>query len=556
MAEVSWTRPEVRNFAYAYSLIRDVLEGSEAMKGRRNTGNTTAISGINGFENLGTRYVTNSRRYLPQPNALDKSPQNLERYRMYVERAQWYGATARTLEGMVGEIFDTDPIITVPPDLEPMLNNVDGAGTTMEQQMRRSGDYGVAYGRGGLLTDYPATDGSITQADVNAQTALPTITCYAPWQIINWRIEQKGSQQLLTLVVLIDDNVYDTTDDFESIPIMQFRVLMLEADGTHSVQIWRENTGQQNVRAARKKYTIYDYFQPLAPGGKRLTQIPFTFFGAKNNDPTPDKPPMLDLAEVNVGHLRNSADYEDSVHMLGQPTPWATGLTVQWYKEVWESKKIPLGSRAVIALPAGGAMGLLQTAPNSLAYEAMKEKESMMIKLGAKLMEESTGSQTATGELIDETSETSLLKNVSNNIAAAYKFALRQACIFMGIAPDDTKDSQQIVVTLNTSFQHSNMTPGERQELVGEWQKQAISWTEMRAGLRGTGVTTLSDDDAKAEIEKEMADAIATGMLSFVGGVQQTVPGQAPPPPPGQAANPVPPPVKEKPKGKATPGAK
>ena len=554
MAEVSWTRPEVRNLAYAYSLIRDVIEGSEAMKGRRSTGNATAISGINGFENLGTRYASNSRRYLPQPNSLDKSPQNLERYRMYVERAQWYGATARTLEGMVGEIFDTDPIITVPPELEPMLNNIDGAGMTMEQQMVRSGDYGVAYGRGGLLTDYPATDGVVSQADVNSGAALPTITCYAPWQIINWRTEQKGSQQVLTLIVLMDDNVYDTdSDDFESTPIMQFRVLLMEDDGTHSVQIWRENAGQQSVNVARKKYTIYDYYQPLAPGNALLDHIPFTFFGAKNNDPMPDKPPMLDLAEVNVGHFRNSADYEDSVHMLGQPTPWATGLTVQWYKEVWESKKIPLGSRAVIALPAGGAMGLLQTAPNTLAYEAMKEKESMMIKLGAKLMEESTGSQTATGELIDETSETSLLKNVSNNIAAAYKFALRQACIFMGIAVDDTKGSTQIVVKLNTSFQHSNMSPGERQELVGEWQKQAISWTEMRNGLRGTGVATQDDDVAKAEIEQEFIDAVATGMVASVAG-GSTVPGAAPPPPPGQAPNPVPPPVKEKPKGKA--GAK
>ena len=553
MAEVSWTRPEVRNLAYAYSLIRDVLEGSEAMKGRRNTGNATAISGINGFENLGTRYVNNARRYLPQPNLLDKSPQNLERYRMYVERAQWYGATARTLEGMVGEIFDTDPIITVPTELEPMLNNIDGGGMTMQQQMVRGGDYGVAYGRGGLLTDYPATDGSVTQADVNKGTALPTITCYAPWQIINWRTEQQGSQQVLTLVVLMDDNVYDTTDPFESIPIMQFRVLMMEDDGTHSVQIWRENSGQKNVSAARKKYTIYDYFQPLAPGNKAFDHIPFTFFGAKNNDPLPDKPPMLDLAEVNVGHFRNSADYEDSVHMLGQPTPWATGLTVQWYKEVWESKKIPLGSRAVIALPAGGAMGLLQTAPNTLAYEAMKEKESMMIKLGAKLMEESTGSQTATGELIDETSETSLLKNVSNNLAAAYKFALRQACIFMGIPVDDSKDNTQVVVKLNTSFQHSNMSPGERQELIGEWQKQAISWTEMRNGLRGTGVATLNDDAAKKEIQQEFIDAVATGMIASVAG-GSTVPGAAPPPPPGQAPNPVPPPVKEKPKGKA--GAK
>lgn len=547
MAEVSWMRPEARGLLPVYQKIRDVLAGAEAMKGSRRTG-TGMISGANGFENLGgdSRNLGHMKRYLLMPNPGDQSPQNIERFRYYVERAQWYGATARTVGGMVGQVFQNAPIVTLPDKLQAMENNVDGAGVTLVQQMQTAVKYGIAYGRGGLLTDFPPTDGSVSQDEIDAGAVMPTITLYAPWQITNWRVEQEGSLKCLTLVVLIDDNVYDNSDPFESKPIMQFRVLMIEDDGTHTVQIWRETQATMGRTVSNKKFEIYDYFQPLDAMGKAMTELPFTFFGSENNDDKPDKPPTEDLADTNVGHFRNSADYEDSVHLLGQPTPYASGLTPNWVKEVWQGKKIPLGSRAVIPLPVGGVMGLLEVTPNSLAYEAMKEKEAMMIKLGAKLMEQTTGQQTATGELIDETSETSVLSSVANNVSAAYKFAFIKAGLFVGIVIVPKTDD--VKIKLNTSFQFTHMSPGERQELVGEWQKGAISFTEMRNGLRGTGIATQADDVALAEIRAEQVESIATGLAFGPAGVDLPPLATAaskgtliPPPPPGQAPNPKPP---------------
>ena len=48
--------------------------------------------------------------------------------------------------------------------------------------------------------------------------------------------------------------------------------------------------------------------------------IPFTFIGATNNDHTIDDAPLLPLAELNIGHFRNSADNEESSFVVGQPT--------------------------------------------------------------------------------------------------------------------------------------------------------------------------------------------------------------------------------------------
>jgi hypothetical protein len=62
--------------------------------------------------------------------------------------------------------------------------------------------------------------------------------------------------------------------------------------------------------------------QPKRGDGEAWNYIPFTFVGSVNNDETPDLPPLYDLAVLNVAHYRNSADYEESCYMVGQPTPY------------------------------------------------------------------------------------------------------------------------------------------------------------------------------------------------------------------------------------------
>ena len=63
---------------------------------------------------------------------------------------------------------------------------------------------------------------------------------------------------------------------------------------------------------------------------KPLGTIPFSFVGADNNDATVDESPLYPLAQLNVAHYRNSADYEQSLFIVGQATPVFTGLTDEW----------------------------------------------------------------------------------------------------------------------------------------------------------------------------------------------------------------------------------
>ena len=46
--------------------------------------------------------------------------------------------------------------------------------------------------------------------------------------------------------------------------------------------------------------------------------IPFQFLGSENNDTSIDDSPLYDMAEVNIGHYRNSADYEEAAYRSGE----------------------------------------------------------------------------------------------------------------------------------------------------------------------------------------------------------------------------------------------
>ena len=47
------------------------------------------------------------------------------------------------------------------------------------------------------------------------------------------------------------------------------------------------------------------------------------------------------------------------------------------------------------------------------------------------------------------------------------------------------------------------MSPAERDQLLKEWQAEAISFSELRANLRRVGVASLPDDEAMAAIEQD-----------------------------------------------------
>ena len=156
-------------------------------------------------------------------------------------------------------------------------------------------------------------------------------------------------------------------------------------------------------------------------------------------------------------------------------------------------------------LPTGATAELMQAEERSAMAGAMDKKEAQMVALGAKLVVQAQVQRTATEADQENTSEGSVLSSTAKNVAAAYKWALEQCGLFVGIAVNPDSDSNTIDFELNTEFDLVSLTAQERAELINEWQKGAITFEEMRDSLRRCGVATQPDDEAKTAIQNEQA---------------------------------------------------
>jgi len=466
MANVEFTRPEYKAAQSRWRLVRDVCKGSETIKKGKSL-------------------------YLPRPNAQDESNENKERYIAYLARAVFYGATGFTKSSLVGAVFRTWPALTVPTALNYVNKDVDGQGVSIYQQSQSVIGNLMEVGRHGLLVDYPSVEpGAISVADSAASGIRPTIASYTAECIINWKTRRVGGQYLLSLVVLKEQVDQETEDGFGSEPKDQYRVLRLTDEGIYQQELWIEADG---FTAATEIHT------PLDGSGKPWRIIPFMFVGSENNDSSIDDSPLYDMAEINIGHYRNSADYEEASYLVGQPQPWMSGLDEQW-RDHLEENGIYLGSRAPWLLPTGGACGMMQAQPNTLAKEAMDAKEAQMVALGARLIEAGSAVKTATQASNESAAEHSVLSLVVSNVSEAYTQCLLWMAMFMRI-------NGKIEYKLNQDFTQVTLDATILSALFNAVQGGRLPATDFWQYMRDRGVINpeKSDDEIRGELESSTA---------------------------------------------------
>lgn len=465
MSDVTFTRPEYKAAQYRWRLVRDVCKGSETIKDAGD-------------------------RYLPRPNAADTSQDNKERYDAYKKRAVFYNATGRTKHSLVGAVFRTWPTLTVPGALDYVSKDIDGQGVSVYQQSQSVIGHVLEVGRHGLLVDYAAVkSGTVSKADEQAGRARASVASYVTESIINWKTRKVGGQHLLSLVVLRETVDVDTDDGFGSEQVVQYRVLRLDGAGVYTQEVWEEGSSATTMVTAP--------FSPLNGAGQQWKVIPFQFLGSENNDTSIDDSPLYDMAEINIGHYRNSADYEEAAYLVGQPQPWMSGLSDQW-RDHLEEQGIFLGSRAPWLLPQGGACGMMQAQPNTVAKEAMDAKKEDMVSLGARLIERGSAVKTATQADNDSAAEHSVLSLVVSNVSEAYTQCLAWMAEFVN-APSD------VVYKLNQDFTQISLDPAILSALFNAVQGGKLPAADFWQYLRDRGVIDpeKTDDQIRDELETE-----------------------------------------------------
>jgi hypothetical protein len=427
-------------------------------------------------------------KYLPKPNPEDISEENGLRFKDYVERASFVNFTGSTKVGLTGMVFRKDTVIELPESVEYLEDNANGGGLTLDQMVRDAVGETLEAGRYGVLVDYPQADAGLTAAQVRERNLRANILPYPAKSVINWRTETFGGITKLSLVVLIEPTEFVAEDGFGSECKDYYRVLRLE-NGLYVQELYSD----QGERVSSS--------EPRKSDGSRWDVIPFVFIGSQNNDATIDKGPLLDIAEINIAHYRNSADFEESSYQVGQPTPVVSGLD-QGALDAAGKSGFLLGSRTAWALNVGASADLLQANPNQMPAEGMKEKESQMVKIGAKIITDAKGVETAEAAKINFAGSTSQLGIIVGNVGSAFIQCIEWCLEFMNGA------GQEFKLEINREFYDATLDPQMVMAQIQLHDRGLIADEDVRWNLRRGNMISDQRTDEEIDAEAEAAEII------------------------------------------------
>lgn len=397
------------------------------------------------------------------------------RSQQYKDDAILTNFTRLTKIGLTGLVFRKPATVDLPEELEYLRADATGYGFGLEQLSQQVVGEILTSGRYGLLVDYPKIDESQNEE-------YARIRPYTAESIINWRYKQMGSKYVLSLVVLME-TVELSIDGFEHEEVTQYRVLKLSDDGIYHQVVFDED------------YQVIEAATPTDYQGNPLNEIPFIFVGSENNDAHIDSIPLYDLAIVNLGHYRNSADLEETAFISGQAVPViVTGESGEQEFRSANPGGIKIGSRSGIVLGSGGSFQFAQVNPNILPRELMKDKEVQAVAIGARLISPPGGRETAEAARIRFGSQNSALYVITKNVNLAFGKCLYWLSLFM------MPQIAESVFELNDQFYEETADPNLITANIMAFDRGLIKAAEVRDNMRDAGIR-LDDDNEVAPVD-------------------------------------------------------
>jgi hypothetical protein len=351
-----------------YARIDDALEGQDAMR-------------------------ANAAQYLRKMTGMQSSE-----FEAYARGGSYYPTAERTLRGMTGLCLTHAPTIDLPPRLEPFRQSATYQGNPLSVFIENVLAAVLSKGRYLALLDYPP--------DGNTVTSLPYLSCFNAESIMDWKYSLVGGKEQVTYLRLREDD-----DDLADEGIEQHLVCTLEP---FHVDPQNEDMFEDNEKLGigykGRRYHVKGTDETMVGevatpqvNGSYLKEIPMVCFSPSNLTLDIEKPPLLDIVDLNIAHWQNSVDLEHTVHLAAQPTFVRIGASRV------DEKNNTIGPGAVWDLPTGGDAKVLEITGEGarVTREAMVDKEARMASLGATFITD--------GKVRNETATTSQIRNRSAN---------------------------------------------------------------------------------------------------------------------------------------------
>ncbi len=332
------------------------------------------------------------RRYLPQePRELDESYDNR------LARSvcpPYYQRLERMLAGMLTRkpvrLVDTSDTI------REQLFDVDLQGNDLNVWTYETARKLIRYGHIGTLVDAPSDGGR------------PYWVTYTPRQILGWRTEQSNGEQRLSMLRLQETVTMPEGEYGEKI-VQQVRVLTPGAYQIHQ-------------QADNGEYELVD------EGTTSLDEIPFSVAYCGRINYLESRPPLEDIAELNLKAYQIQSDLDNQLHISAVPMLAFFGFPSA-------SEEVSAGPGEAIAFPADGRAEYI--APPSDAFDSQfqrldqLERQINELGLSAVLGQKLVG-ETASAKMIDRSQGDSTMMVIAQNVQDMIDNALQYHAQFLG----------------------------------------------------------------------------------------------------------------------------
>ena len=403
------------------------------------------------------------RRYLPQePRELDESYDN-RLARSVVP--PYYQRLERMLAGMLTR--KPVKLQDVSDAIREQLFDVDMQGNDLNVWTYETTRKLVRYGHVGCLVDAPSDGGR------------PYWCTYTPRQILGYRTEQQDGQQRLIQLRLQEVVIKaDPDSEYGEKQIDQVRVL---TPGQYQIH-QRQDNGD---------YKVTD------EGATSLAEIPFSVAYCNRVGFMESRPPLEDIAELNLKSYQVQSDLDNQLHISAVPMLAFFGFPTS-------AEEVSAGPGEALAFPAEGRAEYIEPQGRSFDFQ-FKRLEQIALQINelglSAVLGQKLSAETAEAKRIDRSQGDSTMMVIAQNVQDMIDNSLKFHAEFMG------QQEAAGSCTVNRDFIGARLDPTDINALLQLYTAGTITKETLLQQLADGEV--LGDD---FDVQQEV-DATAAGGL-------------------------------------------
>lgn len=239
--------------------------------------------------------------YLPKEDK-EQDP----RYKARLGRSFLFAALDDTIDKLVAKPFAKEVTIKgkLPEKLEPLIKNVDQAGTTLSMFAKRLFDTAVGYGLSHVFVDFQKTDGKQTRPQELAGEFRPYFVFVDPTDLIGWKTWTAVNGETLIVELRWRERRQETDGKYGTKEVNYIRVVRNPPDGDGTYELHRQNDNDKEYTLQPNRSGAFNWGKPGLPFFTHYTDR-VSFLRAN--------PPMRDLMWKNIEHWQKSSDLNQAL---------------------------------------------------------------------------------------------------------------------------------------------------------------------------------------------------------------------------------------------------